>query len=92
MKRRHVFTGLVIAALVVFAVFFIFELKQFFDLKRANHEAEKRIEELAARRDSLNMLSNAAERNEMDDVRIERLIREKLGLIKEGEKVFIFDR
>ncbi len=92
MKHRHIVIGLVFAFAVVFAVFFTFELKRFFDLKRQNSEVEKRIERLADRRDRLNTLSNAAERNDRDDVRIERLIREKLGLIKEGEKVFIFRR
>lgn len=90
MKKRHTVAGLVFLLAAFFAVLFAFELKQFFDLKRRNLEAEKRIENLAARRDSLNLFSNAAEKNDGDNPLVERVIREKLGLIKEGEKVFIF--
>lgn len=90
MKKRHTVAGLVFLLAAFFAVLFAFELKQFVDLKRRNLEAEKRIENLAARRDSLNLFSNAAEKNDGDNPLVERVIREKLGLIKEGEKVFIF--
>lgn len=61
-------------------------------MKRRNSDTEKRMGELAARRDRLNSLSDAAEKNGASDPRVERIIREKLGLIKEGEKVFIFRR
>lgn len=90
MKKHHTVAGLVFLLAAFFAVLLAFELKQFFDLKRRSQEAEKRIEKLAARRDSLNLFSNAAEKNDGNNPLVERVIREKLGLIKEGEKVFIF--
>ncbi len=82
--------ALVIFSVAIFSVFFVFEVKQFLDLKQEKLEVEKRMEKLAARRDRLNSLSGAEGKNAPDREHLERLIREKLGLIKGDEKIFIF--
>ncbi len=92
MEFRCIITGVVITVAAASGVLFAFELKEFFDLKQQKSQVDKRIEGLAVRRDHLNSLSDAIEKNGADDVRVERVIREKLGLIKEGEKIFIFSR
>ena len=87
--------AIIIAAAVFFSVsgvLFAFEVKRFFALRSGTEEVKKRIARLAARRDRLNALSAAAENAAGKDPHTERLIREKLGLIKRGEKIFIFDR
>lgn len=87
--------ALIIAAAAFFSVsgvLFVFELNQFLALRSGAEEVEKRIARLAARRDRLNALSSAAQNAAGNDPHTERLIRERLGLIKRGEKVFIFDR
>ncbi len=97
MKNHRIFIVSVLSAVTVSALFFALEFKQFLDLKRERTEVEKRIERLAARRDRLNALSltrlpNSTQTGGADEKHAERLIREKLGLIKRGEKIFIFRR
>ncbi|MGI9558603.1 MAG: FtsB family cell division protein [Thermodesulfobacteriota bacterium] len=81
-----------LAFVAVFCVLYAFEFRKLSVLKRENSVLEKRIEELTVRRDRLNALSDSVEKNGSDDRHTERLIREKLGLIKGGEKIFIFRR
>ncbi|QMU55708.1 MAG: hypothetical protein GKS04_00660 [Candidatus Mycalebacterium zealandia] len=92
MKNRRIFIVFALSAIVVSALFFALEFKQFLDLKHERTEVEKRIERLAARRDRLNAFSNSVRTGEADEKHAEQLIREKLGLIKRGEKIFIFRR
>ncbi|MCY4042340.1 MAG: hypothetical protein OXF42_07005 [Candidatus Dadabacteria bacterium] len=87
--------ALIIAAAAFFSVsgvLFVFEVNQFLSIRSGTDKVKKRIARLAARRDRLNALSSAALNAAGNDPHTERLIREKLGLIKRGEKVFIFDR
>ena len=87
--------ALIIAAAAFFSVsgvLFAFEVNRFLSIRSGTDEVKKRIALLAARRDRLNALSSAARNAAGNDPHTERLIREKLGLIKRGEKVFIFDR
>lgn len=86
---------LIMAAAAFFAVsgiLFAFELNRFLALRSGTEEVKKRVSRLAARKDRLNALSAAAENAAGKDPHTQRLIREKLGLIKRGEKIFIFDR
>lgn len=92
MELRRILIGAAVFVFAVSVLFFALEFKQFLDFKRERAEVEERIERLAARRDRLNELSNSARTGGPDEKHAEQLIRERLGLIKRGEKIFIFRR
>lgn len=78
------------AFFLIFGILFAFEFSELISLKRGAELSAQKIKRLAALRDRLNALAANAEEAAGADAHTQRLIREKLGLIKSGEKVFIF--
>lgn len=89
MNRYRIFRSLLVVLVVIIATFiFAREISYLNYLKQQNSKIEKRIDRLQAQnseyRHSIDSIKN-------DEKYIENVLREELGMIKEGEKIFKFD-
>lgn len=88
MKTR-IFRSLLIVTVVIIATFaFTREISYLNHLEKENSKIEKRIDRLQAQ--------NSEYRQNIDSIKndkryIENVLREELGMIKEGEKIFRFE-
>lgn len=87
--NRKIIRAFVILAVIVFLSFlFSKESSELYFLKNENAKIEKKIEELRA--------ENSEYQEEIKDLReneeyMEKVLREELGMIKEGEKIYKFE-
>ncbi len=89
MNKKRIFRSLLIVLVVAFATFiFAREISYLNYLKKENSKIENRIDRLQAQnseyKHSIDSIKN-------DEKYIENVLRDELGMIKEGEKIFKFD-
>lgn len=85
--KRLVLPGLLLLA-VYYAVFG--GEYSYFELRRARAAAEREQAELVERRRQLDSLRAWADSLELDPATLERLARERFGMIREGETLYRF--
>lgn len=78
----------ILAVLTIFSVFIIAFIRQEFTMKRLNNNIATKNQELQQLQDENVKLQDEVNRVNSDSY-IERLARERLGMIRSGEKVII---
>ncbi len=87
-RRRLVLAGLLLVPVLAFLVFSSYGLGSRLRLEMEQADIHERIDAAQERRDSL---ETAIERLHSDTLYIERLARERFGMIRPGERVYLLD-
>lgn len=87
MRKKITLRGIVI--IVLFLVFSFNVLKQTMAIKRINNDIAEKSEQLNEKKEENRKLQAELERVQSNYDYLEKLARERLGLIKEGEQIIL---
>ena len=87
-RRRLFLAGLLLVPVLAFLVFYPYGLASRLRLEMEQSDIDERIGAAQERRDSLEA---AIDRLHRDTLYIERLARERFGMIRPGERVYLLD-
>ena len=87
MRKKITLRGIVI--IVLFLVFGFNVVKQTMAIKRINNDIAKKSEQLNEKKEENRKLQAELERVQSNYDYLEKLARERLGLIKEGEQIIL---
>ena len=87
MRKKTTLRGIVI--IVLFLVFGFNVIKQTMTIKRINNDIAEKSEQLNERKEENRKLQAELERVQSNYDYLEKLARERLGLIKEGEQIIL---
>ena len=88
MYRKIIRSALILALIIFLTFIFSREISHLHFLNSENSKIEKRIERLNNQNEDYKEQINALEN---DKSYIEKVVREELGMIKKGEKIYKFD-
>ncbi|MGH7885172.1 MAG: FtsB family cell division protein [Thermodesulfobacteriota bacterium] len=88
MNKKIIRALIVLVLIVLFSFLFSKESSKLYFLKNENAKIEKKIEELESQNNAYVHKINELKENEKY---IEKVLREELGMIKEGEKIYKFE-
>lgn len=88
MKPRHVLVSAILAAAAYFVI--LGGEHSLYDLWRIERQHKAELDRLQLLRDSLALLTTRADSLETDDPTLERIARERYGLIRPGERLYLF--
>jgi cell division protein FtsB len=87
MRKKVTLRGIVI--IILFVVFSFNLIKQTIAIKRINNDIAEKSEQLNERKEENRKLQAELERVQSNYDYLEKLARERLGLIKEGEQIIL---
>lgn len=88
MNKRIIRALVVLVLIVIFSFLFSKESSELYFLKNENAKIEKKIEELESQNSAYVHKIKELKENEKY---MEKVLREELGMIKEGEKIYKFE-
>lgn len=88
MSKKYIRILVILVLMISFGLLFSRESSKLHFLKQENSKIEKRISELEQEKEAYNKKTDAIQN---DKEYIEKVLRNELGMIKEGEKVYKFE-